>query len=157
MILCEFRLRTLTFKVFHKFSIGFQSGDWLGQLRVLIPLFSNHPFVSFAVCLGSLSCWRNYARKNGEKQRWIRVDYLWPTIESDWKQWNKTEATQQNIELMYPILLQRVILNFDKKKKKGFNHEFLIFPPNTTKTTLRDITYQISSKMANINSSYNRK
>ena len=52
-----FRLWTLTFKVFHKFSIGFKSGDWLGQLRVLIPLFSNHSFVSFAVCLGSLSCW----------------------------------------------------------------------------------------------------
>ena len=45
-----------TFKVFHKFSTGFKSGDWLGQLRVLIPLFSNHSFVSFAICLGSLSC-----------------------------------------------------------------------------------------------------
>ena len=27
----------------------------------------------------------------------------------------KTEATQQNIKLMYPILLHRVILNFDEK------------------------------------------
>ena len=35
----------------------FKSGVWLGQLRVLIPLFSNHYFVSFTVCLGSLSCW----------------------------------------------------------------------------------------------------
>ena len=51
---------------------------------------------------------------------------------------------QQNIKLMYPILLHRVILNFDKKK--GFNHEFLIFLPHTTKTTLRDITYQILGK-----------
>ena len=42
-----------------------------------------------------------------------------------------------------------VILNFDLKN--GFNHEILIFLPHTTKTTLRDITYQISGKMANIN------
>ena len=32
---------------------------------------------------------------------------------------------QQNIKLMYPILLHRVILNFDKKN--GFNHDFLKF------------------------------
>ena len=57
---------------------------------------------------------------------------------------------------MHPILLHWVILNFDKKKK-GFNYEFLIFLPHTTKTTLRDITYQISGKMANINKSYYRK
>ena len=57
MIFCGFRLWTLTFKVFHKFSIGFKSGDWLGQLSVLIPLFSNYSFVSFAVWLWSLSCW----------------------------------------------------------------------------------------------------
>ena len=29
---------------------------WI-QFRVLIPLFLNYSFVSFAVCLGSLSCW----------------------------------------------------------------------------------------------------
>ena len=29
---------------------------------------------------------------------------------------NKPEATQQNIKLMYPILMHRVILNLDKKK-----------------------------------------
>ena len=40
--------------------------------------------------------------------------------------------------VIYPILLHRVILNFDKNK--GFNHEFLISLPHTTKTTLRDIT-----------------
>ena len=56
--------------------------------------------------------------------------------------------------VMNPILLHRVILNFDKQ---GFNHEFLIFFPHTTKKTLRDIIYQISGKMANINYSYNRK
>ena len=52
-----------------------------------------------------------------------------------------------------------VIFCYDSSmiKKKGFNHEFLIFLPHTTKTTLRDITYQISGKMANINSSYKRK
>ena len=33
--------------------------------------------------------------------------------------------------VMYPILLHRVILNFDKKN--GFKHEFLIFLPHTTK------------------------
>ena len=57
LLFCGFCLWTLTFKVFHKFSIGFKSGDWLGQLRVLKPLFSNHSFVSFTVCLGSLLCW----------------------------------------------------------------------------------------------------
>ena len=60
----------------------------------------------------------------------------------------KTKATQQNVKLIYPILLHRVILNFDKK---GFNHEFLITLPHTTKTTLQDITNQISGKKANIN------
>ena len=30
LIFCGFRLWTLTFKVFHKFSIGFKLGDWLG-------------------------------------------------------------------------------------------------------------------------------
>ena len=49
MIFCGFRLWTLTFKVFHKFS-----EDWPGQLRVLIPKFY---FISFAICLGSLLCW----------------------------------------------------------------------------------------------------
>ena len=37
------------------------------------------------------------------------MENLWPIIESDWKQRNKTEAMQQNIKLMYPILLHRVI------------------------------------------------
>ena len=50
---------------------------------------------------------------------------------------------------MYPIHLHRVILNFDKKK--GFNQEILIFLQHTTKTTLRDITNQISGQMAYIN------
>ena len=35
--------------------------------------------------------------------------------------------------------------------KRGFNHEFLIFLPHSTKTTLQDITYQISGKIACIN------
>ena len=47
LIFCGFRLWTLTTRVFHKFSIGFKSGHWLGQFRILIPLFSNHSFVSF--------------------------------------------------------------------------------------------------------------
>ena len=72
------------------------------------------------------------------------------SIERDWKQWNKTDATQQNTKLMYSILLERVILKF-AKKKNGFNHEFLIFLPHTTKTTLQDITDQISGRIVNIN------
>ena len=50
--------------------------------------------------------------------------------------------------VMYPILLDRIIFNFDKK---GFNDEVLIFLPRITKITLQDITYQISGKMVNIN------
>ena len=50
---------------------------------------------------------------------------------------------------MYPKLLHRLILNFDKIKL--INHEFLISLPHTTKTTIQDMTYQISGKMANIN------
>ena len=57
LICYGFCLWTLSFKLFHKFSVGFKSGDWLAQYRVLIPLFSNHSFVRFAVCLGTLSCW----------------------------------------------------------------------------------------------------
>ena len=50
---------------------------------------------------------------------------------------------------MYPILFHRVILDFDKRN--GFNDEFLIFLLHITKTTLRDITYQILGKMVNTN------
>ena len=57
LIFCGFCLWTLTFKVFHKFSIGFKSGDWLCKFRVQIPLFWNHSFVSFVACSGTLSCW----------------------------------------------------------------------------------------------------
>ena len=64
----------------------------------------------------------------------------------------RLEAVKQNrgYEVVYPILLHSVFLNFDKKKK-GFNLEFLIFLPHTIKTTLRNITYQISGKMVKIN------
>ena len=51
LIFCGSHLWTLTFKVFHKF----RRRTWI-QLRVLTPLFSNHSFVSFVICLGSLSC-----------------------------------------------------------------------------------------------------
>ena len=70
LIFCGFRLWILTFRVFHKFSIGFKSGDRLGQLRVLIPLFSNHSFVSFEVCLGSLSCWSTKFRPCPKEVFW---------------------------------------------------------------------------------------
>ena len=46
----------------HKFSIGLRSCDWLGHGRTFIFFFWNHSFVKFAVCLGSLSCWKVYLR-----------------------------------------------------------------------------------------------
>ena len=49
---------TLFFSSFHKFSIWFKSGDWLGHSNTLIFFLWNHLRVSFALCFGSLSCWK---------------------------------------------------------------------------------------------------
>ena len=50
-------LWTLIFSSFHRFSIGFKSGDWLGHSSSFIFFLWNQLRVSLAVCLGSLSCW----------------------------------------------------------------------------------------------------
>ena len=52
------RLATRSFSSLHRFSMGFRSGDWLGNYRTLICLFLSHSFVALAVCFGSLSCWK---------------------------------------------------------------------------------------------------
>ena len=102
LIFCGFRLWTLTFKVFHKFSIGFQSGDWLGQMRVLIPLFSNHSFVRFAVCLGSLSCWSTKFRPCPKEVAESRISlYMQPFILT-WKTCNSPVPLNENIIIEQP-------------------------------------------------------
>ena len=53
---------TRSFSSLHRFSMGFRSGDWLGRSRTLICFFLSHPFVAFAVCFGSLSCWETHPR-----------------------------------------------------------------------------------------------
>ena len=49
-------------RCFHKCSIGFKSGDWLGHSNKLIFFLWNQLRVSFAVCFGSLSCWKVHPR-----------------------------------------------------------------------------------------------
>ena len=39
--------------------IGFKSGLWLGHSRTLRDLSRGHPYVVLALCLGSLSCWKD--------------------------------------------------------------------------------------------------
>lgn len=55
-------LWTLIFSSFHRFSIGFKSGDWLGHSSSFIFFLWNQLRVSLAVCLGSLSCWNVHPR-----------------------------------------------------------------------------------------------
>lgn len=42
----------------HKCSIGFKSGLWAGHFNTVILLSAKYAFISLAVCLGSLSCWK---------------------------------------------------------------------------------------------------
>ena len=49
---------TLFFSLFHKLSMGFKSGDWLGHSNTLILFLWYHLRVSSALCFGSLSCWK---------------------------------------------------------------------------------------------------
>ena len=49
---------TAIFRSLQRCSIGFRSGLWLGQSRMVTELFRSHSFVILAVCLGSLSCWK---------------------------------------------------------------------------------------------------
>ena len=46
---------TAIFRSLQRCSIGFRSGLWLGQSRMVTVC---HSFVILAVCLGSLSCWK---------------------------------------------------------------------------------------------------
>ncbi len=55
-------LETLRFSTFrlrmpHRCSIGFRSGDMLGQFITFTLSFFSKPVVFLEVCLGSLSCW----------------------------------------------------------------------------------------------------
>ncbi len=50
-------LWTLIFSYFHRFSIGFKSGDWLGHSSSFTFFLWNQLRVSLDVCLGSLSRW----------------------------------------------------------------------------------------------------
>jgi len=45
------------FRILQRCSIGFRSGLWLGQSRMVTELFRSHSVI-LAVCLGSLSCWK---------------------------------------------------------------------------------------------------
>ena len=51
-------LYTLLDKIFHKFSIGFKCGDLVGQFKTSIIFILNQSFMSFEMCMASLSCWK---------------------------------------------------------------------------------------------------
>ena len=67
---------TAIFKSFHRFSMGFMSGLWLGHSRTFTFLFWSHSSVALAVCLGSLSCW------NVNPRRSLRSFALWSRFSS---------------------------------------------------------------------------
>ena len=114
MIFCRFRLWTLTFKVFHKFSIGFKSGDWLGQLRVLIPLFSNHSFVKFCDMLGIIMCGSMKFRPCPKE-----VPYFWRFF--------------PRISLyMLPFILPSITCNSPVPSDEKHPHIITKLPPNLT-------------------------
>ena len=52
----------LIFSSFHRFVLGFKSGDWLGHSNNFIFFLWNQWRVSLAVCLGSLSWWNVHLR-----------------------------------------------------------------------------------------------
>ncbi len=56
------RWATQTFNSLQRFSMGLRSGDWLGHSRTLKCFLRSHSFVAWAVCLGSLSCWKTQPR-----------------------------------------------------------------------------------------------
>ncbi len=56
------RWATRTFNSLQRFSMGLRSGDWLGHSRTLKCFLRSHSFVAWAVCLGSLSCWKTQPR-----------------------------------------------------------------------------------------------
>ena len=71
---------------FHRFSMGFKSGLWLGRSRTFMFLFWSHSSVALPVCLGSLSCWNiNLHRCRRSFALWSRFSsriglYLAPFI-----------------------------------------------------------------------------
>ncbi len=56
-----FRSSTFHLKMPHRCSIGFRSGDMLGQSITFTLSFFINAVVFLEVCLGSLSCWYNTA------------------------------------------------------------------------------------------------
>ncbi len=60
---------TCLFRIPHRCSIGFRSGDTLGHWITFTLFFFRNPTVALDVCLGSLSCWKSArrprARSNG--------------------------------------------------------------------------------------------
>ncbi len=53
---------TCVFRIPHRCSIGFRSGDILGHWITFTLLFFRNPTVALDVCLGSLSCWKSARR-----------------------------------------------------------------------------------------------
>ncbi len=50
---------TCLFRIPHRCSIGFRSGDILGHWITFTLFFFRNPTVALDVCLGSLSCWKS--------------------------------------------------------------------------------------------------
>ena len=67
---------TAIFRSLQRCSIGFRSGLWLGQSRMVTELFRSHSFVILAVFLGSLSCWKVNLRPS------LRSRALWKRFSS---------------------------------------------------------------------------
>ncbi len=53
---------TCLFRIPHRCSIGFRSGDILGHWITFTLFFFRNPTVALDVCLGSLSCWKSARR-----------------------------------------------------------------------------------------------
>ncbi len=53
---------TCLFRIPHRCSIGFRSGDILGHWITFSLFFFRNPTVALDVCLGSLSCWKSARR-----------------------------------------------------------------------------------------------
>ena len=84
---------------------------WI-QLRVLITLFSNHSFVSFAVCLGSLSCWSTKFRPC-------------PKEVADFGRFFSTKAL-----CMLPLILPWITFNSPVPLDEKHSHLIMKPPPN---------------------------
>ncbi len=53
---------TCLFRIPHRCSIGFRSGDILGHWITFTLFFFRNPTVALDVCLGSMSCWKSARR-----------------------------------------------------------------------------------------------